>query len=619
MMMTTRPLTALVALACLSTLATAGFAAPLGTAFTYQGKLANAAQPAAGSYDLRFQLFDAAASGAQVGATLTRSSVAVVDGVFSVELDFGAAAFTGAARFLDIAVRTAGSATFTQLTPRQPLTAAPYALHSTTAASAPWSGISAVPAGFGDGIDNDTTYSAGNGLSLSATAFSVDFGVAQRRVTGTCGAGSSIRAIAADGSVICEPDDNSGGTITAVTPGAGLSGGGSSGGVALQVAFAGTGTAITATRSDHLHDDRYTLPPARTVFVRSGGSPNANGVTLLAAMAGLTDSSCNNPYLVKLEPGIYDLGTQSLAMKPCVDVEGSGELVTTLTAAGRASTQTGTVIGANNAELRLVTVRNTGGAHAAVAIFSNVGALRLSHVTALASGGTTFNFAIYYRGVEIAEMSNVTAEATGGSDARGIYNESSNPFLTAVRASAVGATVSTALYNEASTPVIQTTDLISSSGGVCYGMFNSIGSNPLMTGGSIFAALCATNVGVKNVNGASALLTHVVITVLGGSINAGVWNTDAGTGSSTGLRITVFPGFQSYAIFNEASGGNFVVDIDNSVLIGSTNVIRNDPAFTTRIGASKLEGGPVIGGGNVICAGVHDEGYTFFPGPGCPP
>jgi len=56
---------------------------------------------------------------------------------------------------LQIAIRCpAGSGNYTTLTPRQPLTATPYALYSQVA---PWGGLSGVPAGFADGVDNDTT------------------------------------------------------------------------------------------------------------------------------------------------------------------------------------------------------------------------------------------------------------------------------------------------------------------------------------------------------------------------------------------------------------------------------------------------------------------------------
>ncbi|MHB9032580.1 MAG: hypothetical protein ACYC6L_05995, partial [Anaerolineae bacterium] len=206
--------------------------AVLGTAFTYQGHLTDGGAPANGSYDLQFKLFDAAAGGAQVGSTLERGDVAVTDGVFSVLLDFGAAAFAGSARYLEAGVRPgASTGAYTVLTPRQELTAAPYALYSRTA---PWSGLSGVPAGFADGVDNDTTYSAGAGLTLSSGTFTADTAYLQRRVSSSCSSGSSIRVINADGTVTCETTGSGGGgDITAVNAGSGLTGGGTSGDVTL--------------------------------------------------------------------------------------------------------------------------------------------------------------------------------------------------------------------------------------------------------------------------------------------------------------------------------------------------------------------------------------------------
>ncbi len=174
---------------------------PLGTAFTYQGHLNSGGGAVNGTCDFQFGLWDAGVNGAQIGSTQTVSSVTVANGLFIVQLDFGSSAFTGDARWLEIAVRCpAGSGTYTTLTPRQSLTAAPYALYSR---SAPWSGLTGVPASFADGIDNDTTYSAGTGLTLSGTQFNVDMTTIQARVTGNCTVGRSIRAINATGSVIC--------------------------------------------------------------------------------------------------------------------------------------------------------------------------------------------------------------------------------------------------------------------------------------------------------------------------------------------------------------------------------------------------------------------------------
>lgn len=102
------------------------------TAFTYQGKLTDSSQPANGTYDFQFKLFDALNAGAQVGSTVASNSVAVSNGVFTVTLDFGANAFPGAARFLEISVRQ-GAAAFTMLGPRQPVTATPYAIQTLNA------------------------------------------------------------------------------------------------------------------------------------------------------------------------------------------------------------------------------------------------------------------------------------------------------------------------------------------------------------------------------------------------------------------------------------------------------------------------------------------------------
>ncbi len=98
-----------------------------GTAFTYQGRLVDAGSPANGSYDLTFALFSVSSGAGQIGNTVTNSATTVSNGMFTARLDFGAN-FPGAARWLEIAVRTNGNGGFATLTPRQPLTPSPYAI-----------------------------------------------------------------------------------------------------------------------------------------------------------------------------------------------------------------------------------------------------------------------------------------------------------------------------------------------------------------------------------------------------------------------------------------------------------------------------------------------------------
>ena len=97
---------------------------PLGTGFTYQGQLKQGGAPVDSPTDFVFQLFDAETNGIQVGASLIRNGVDVVNGLFTVELDFGIEVLDGSARWLQVSVSAV------PLAPRQPITATPYALQT---------------------------------------------------------------------------------------------------------------------------------------------------------------------------------------------------------------------------------------------------------------------------------------------------------------------------------------------------------------------------------------------------------------------------------------------------------------------------------------------------------
>jgi pectin methylesterase-like acyl-CoA thioesterase len=138
---------------------------------------------------------------------------------------------------------------------------------------------------------------------------------------------------------------------------------------------------------------------------KSGG----DFTTITAALNSIADASASNRYLVWVAPGVY---TETVTMKPFVDIEGAGELTTKITFSGSASATAGTLLGANNAELRFLTVENTGGTAWAVAIFNSGTAPRLTHVTASASGGTN-NIGVYNYASSSPTMTNVTASASG--------------------------------------------------------------------------------------------------------------------------------------------------------------------------------------------------------------
>lgn len=116
------------------------FGQAVTTAFTYQGVLKNSGAPLNGTVDLRFSLWTAAAGGSQIGSSLAVNAASITDGLVTASLDFGVSAFAGSQRFLQIEVDTTpggGAGPFVTLTPRQPLTAVPYAMFA-LAGSGQW-------------------------------------------------------------------------------------------------------------------------------------------------------------------------------------------------------------------------------------------------------------------------------------------------------------------------------------------------------------------------------------------------------------------------------------------------------------------------------------------------
>jgi hypothetical protein len=127
-----------------------------GTAFTYQGRLDSGTNPAAGSYDFTFAVFNAATGGAQSGVTLTNPAIAVSNGLFTTMIDFGGI-FSGTNYWLAVGVRTNGNGAFTALSPRQPLTPVPYAIYAPNAGTS----VSAGTAGTADNVASGSVTGAG--------------------------------------------------------------------------------------------------------------------------------------------------------------------------------------------------------------------------------------------------------------------------------------------------------------------------------------------------------------------------------------------------------------------------------------------------------------------------
>ena len=86
----------------------------------------------------------------------------------------------------------------------------------------------------------------------------------------------------------------------------------------------------------------------RTVLVSPvPGDPIASGTALKNALAGISSPSSTNRWLLKIEPGIYQITGNSLLMRPWVDIEGSGIEQTIIRMMN--SSTTPTIAGASNA------------------------------------------------------------------------------------------------------------------------------------------------------------------------------------------------------------------------------------------------------------------------------
>ncbi len=333
---------------------------------------------------------------------------------------------------------------------------------------APWSGLTGVPTGFADGVDNDTTYTAGIGIALSGTQFSV---AAPYRMPQSCTSGQIAEW---NGSAwTCAADNDSGGDITAVTAGTGLTGGGTTGSVSLSAdtsylqrrvsSTCAAGSSIRAINADGTvtceADDNttysagtglaligtqfsvaapYQLPQTCTAgqlpqwngAAWSCGSPVAPGyartlvvaasggdfTTVQAAVTSITDASATNPYLIWIAPGIY---AETVTIKPYVHMQGAGRDVTVLqgniTDDNGSPTDKAALILDNNTSVRDLTVNNVGSeGQTRVGILVPMGKsnVRVANVTVSSGGTANSSVAVWLTGA--ATLENVTATASGG-------------------------------------------------------------------------------------------------------------------------------------------------------------------------------------------------------------
>jgi hypothetical protein len=376
----------------------------------------------------------------------------------------------------------------------------------------------------------------------------------------------------------------------------------------------------------------------RTVFVSPvPGNPVASGNRLWNALAHITTASADNPWLIKIEPGIFDLNGRSLVLKPHVDIEGSGRETTIIFSTVES---VGTVQGADFVELRELTVRNhaavralalsnrsvffraarvacwaRGGSESAVGIFNSVpggggsfeDVAAVAHVTEVATGisatsgvfqrvhatgvGTRFAWGLFNQ-ASIAEIDDLTARAVGDSYAAAIRNEAGRPLLRNVRAIGRGENISEGIVNGAGSAAVLQDALVD------------------VTGGADFAA------GIRN-EFSSASVTGAVITVAGAGNGFGVTSSFSGTPSIANATIEVTAAGAAVGIQADETQ----TTVEASRVVSSGIALRNSglsAATSINVGASRVEGTVQPGAGTLRCAASYDGSFAAL-GANCLP
>jgi hypothetical protein len=422
------------------------------TAFTYQGRLDGEGGPANGAYDFEFRLYPAASGDDQVGPTVSHSGVVLNQGLFTVLLDFGANAFSGQARYLEIRVRPSGGGDFITLAPRQALTATPYAIYSQ---AAPWQGLIGVPDGFADGVDDDTLA----GL--------------------TCSNGQVAKW---DGSAWhCAADND-----TTYAAGTGL--------VLAGNEFSAQGS-----------------PYGNVLVVAQSGGDFSS---VQAALNSITDAGAANPYLVYVAPGVYTEQV-TLKPYVTLAGAGEGVTILRWTGGSQHPVNgsgSATLVGADNAGLRHLSVVSEGtGQSYAVAIYNNHASPDITHVTAMALDGSN-NLGVFNGDGSSPAMTHVTATATGGNfENRGVFNDGSSPTMLHVTATGSGGSFSVGVYNFSSSPMMTNVTAIASDGSnLTFGVYNSE-SSPTMTHVTVMATGGGFNrFGVHNVDSSPTIRDSLI-------------------------------------------------------------------------------------------------------------
>lgn len=352
-----------------------------------------------------------------------------------------------------------------------------------------------------------------------------------------------------------------------------------------------------------------TAPYVRTAIVSpTPGNPTASGTTLLTTLAGLSPApSSTNRWLLKIEPGIYDVGTTPLQMLAWVDIEGSGVLATTIRGnvgptlaildevsnlRTSSSLNQGVVRGASNAEIRELTIECVPSVSqpACMAMVNDTVSPRVTNLRILvttSSAGSHWGMRNLDSSAQLNNVEIRVANATSGGDNYGIVNVGTSTLsIVSIRNSQI--IVNGTGFNnwgilnrgQAKAQPINNTAITALSGSHAYGINTIEGTGVgwyYLENSSVNASLgSASSIGIRQGSVDSSLRAVVQQSRVAGDTYA----LELGAGSST---------------------------VTNSTLTGVTNSV---------FGGSVLIGGSWVSGSvsaiSATCAGNWNGSMTFF-------
>ena len=327
-----------------------------------------------------------------------------------------------------------------------------------------------------------------------------------------------------------------------------------------------------------------------------GFNATTNGTVLLNVVAELPVASVNGPILVKVEPGVYSVGANSVVLPSFVDLEGSGRDVTTITGTGAGLNSGGTIFADGTSSIRQLQVESR------------------------AAAGMAYSVAVRFRGAGSIEDVDVIATQGDTSDRALVFEDSAVAWLDDVSI----ATSSTAANNfgiqisgSSNVDVNDSRINVAGTGANNYGIYSLPGSVDVRGSDIHVQSAAAANFGLYIFNSNLRLDTTEVSAFFGNGY--GVYLNSSGTvfnpilitNSSVDVQQPTGPPTH-YGIYATAVADNYFVEVQSSRIAGVDNTIVGDAPYTIRVGGSQLDGGAVnANGGTVTCAGVYTESYGF--------